>query len=406
MPAALGSLAALTPSPPSSPQPRPAGASPPTFTWTTATSPHLRAPPWSSLPCGSRAGTLPCAQAPHTAPDSLWLGPLPAAPVTELKYRCSLLCPSFCTQSVSSSVVCPSLCNPRDRSPPGSSIHGILQARILEWVAISSSRGLPKPRIEPESLQLLHWQAGSLPTEPPGKLLHLPQFFGLEMLCTHKTQVLGASFMKTESKRCTQGGQTAGVLATPVPTPWGALCTIHTAGLCVCVRVCSCMCVAIHQCVCFPARQRQEHHAQRVIPQTHDFANTHRGKKESRAQKVQWAGDTNQRGRYLRMPAEQSRRGLGPQGNWAEWVRAETGPKVQKPTLGALTVSFRGSELKARLQLVPEWPWSAIYRAGKGLHFLTCRVGLEMPALHDWGSQARSRAALCKPSSSLQKSRC
>ena len=35
---------------------------------------------------------------------------------------------------------CPTLCNPRDCSPPGSSIHGILQARILEWVAISFSK--------------------------------------------------------------------------------------------------------------------------------------------------------------------------------------------------------------------------------------------------------------------------
>ena len=36
---------------------------------------------------------------------------------------------------------CPTLCNPMDCSPPGSSIHGILQARILEWVAIPFSRG-------------------------------------------------------------------------------------------------------------------------------------------------------------------------------------------------------------------------------------------------------------------------
>ena len=36
---------------------------------------------------------------------------------------------------------CPTLCNPRDCSPPGSSVHGILRARILEWVAISFSRG-------------------------------------------------------------------------------------------------------------------------------------------------------------------------------------------------------------------------------------------------------------------------
>ena len=41
---------------------------------------------------------------------------------------------------------CPTLCNPMDFSPPGSSVHGILQARILEWVAISSSRGSSPPR--------------------------------------------------------------------------------------------------------------------------------------------------------------------------------------------------------------------------------------------------------------------
>ena len=37
--------------------------------------------------------------------------------------------------------LCPTLCDPMDCSPPGSSIHRILQARILEWVAVSSSRG-------------------------------------------------------------------------------------------------------------------------------------------------------------------------------------------------------------------------------------------------------------------------
>ena len=41
---------------------------------------------------------------------------------------------------------CPTPCNPMDCSPPGSSVHGILQARILEWVAILSSRGYSRPR--------------------------------------------------------------------------------------------------------------------------------------------------------------------------------------------------------------------------------------------------------------------
>ena len=41
---------------------------------------------------------------------------------------------------------CPALCDPVDCSPPGSSVHEIVQARILEWVAISSSRGSSQPR--------------------------------------------------------------------------------------------------------------------------------------------------------------------------------------------------------------------------------------------------------------------
>ena len=36
---------------------------------------------------------------------------------------------------------CPTLCNPMDCSPPGSSVHEIFQAKILEWVAISFSKG-------------------------------------------------------------------------------------------------------------------------------------------------------------------------------------------------------------------------------------------------------------------------
>ena len=41
---------------------------------------------------------------------------------------------------------CPTLCDPVDCSPPGSSFHGILKARILEWIAISFSRGSSQPR--------------------------------------------------------------------------------------------------------------------------------------------------------------------------------------------------------------------------------------------------------------------
>ena len=41
---------------------------------------------------------------------------------------------------------CPTLCDPVDYNPPGNSVHGILQARILKWVAMPFSRGSSQPR--------------------------------------------------------------------------------------------------------------------------------------------------------------------------------------------------------------------------------------------------------------------
>ena len=105
---------------------------------------------------------------------------------------------------------CPTLCYPIDSSPPGSSVHGIPQARILEGIAIPFSRGSSQPRNQTwvsciagrfctiwatrktqkilewvamlsswgssrardwtcVSYIYLHWQAGSLPLAPPGK---------------------------------------------------------------------------------------------------------------------------------------------------------------------------------------------------------------------------------------------
>ena len=52
----------------------------------------------------------------------------------------SILC---CAESLQLS---PALCSPEDCGPPGSSVHGILQARILEWVAVPSVRGSSRPR--------------------------------------------------------------------------------------------------------------------------------------------------------------------------------------------------------------------------------------------------------------------
>ena len=74
---------------------------------------------------------------------------------------------------------CLTLCNRMDCSPPGSSVHGILQARILEWIAMPFSRGSSWPRGWTCVSCLLHWQGGSLPLAPPGKPMHtyIPSFW-------------------------------------------------------------------------------------------------------------------------------------------------------------------------------------------------------------------------------------
>ena len=51
---------------------------------------------------------------------------------------------------------------------------GILQARILEWVSMASSKGSSQPKDWTRLLSLLHWQAGSLPLAPPGKPMENP----------------------------------------------------------------------------------------------------------------------------------------------------------------------------------------------------------------------------------------
>ena len=57
----------------------------------------------------------------------------------------------------------PTLCDPMDCRPPSSSLHGILQARILEWVAMPFCRDLPDPKIRPTYPVTPALQAGSLP---------------------------------------------------------------------------------------------------------------------------------------------------------------------------------------------------------------------------------------------------
>ena len=63
---------------------------------------------------------------------------------------CFHFVPALCAKLLQ---LCLTLCDPMDSSPPGSTVHGILQERILEWVAISSSReDLPNSGIEPAFL--------------------------------------------------------------------------------------------------------------------------------------------------------------------------------------------------------------------------------------------------------------
>ena len=71
------------------------------------------------------------------------------------KWLC--VCACWVTES------CPTLCNPMSCSPPGSFVHGIFQAGVLEHVAVSYPRGSSRPRIKLSFWRLLHWQVDSLP---------------------------------------------------------------------------------------------------------------------------------------------------------------------------------------------------------------------------------------------------
>ena len=76
---------------------------------------------------------------------------------SEILHVCVCVCVCACSVPQSR----PTRCDPMDCSPPGSSVHGILQARILEWVAMPFSSGPSRPW--ESNLGLLHWQEDSLP---------------------------------------------------------------------------------------------------------------------------------------------------------------------------------------------------------------------------------------------------
>ena len=107
---------------------------------------------WGLNFCGS------CPQEGFSLFSSFWVGPCnqklsPLLPASLLVHLTSLLISqgqSISLRSLWREVIvtqlCLTLCDPMDCSPPGFSIHGILQARILEWVAIPFSRGSSRPR--------------------------------------------------------------------------------------------------------------------------------------------------------------------------------------------------------------------------------------------------------------------
>ena len=99
---------------------------------------------------------------------------------------------------------CPTLCNHMDYSLPGSSVHGISQARILEWMAISSSRGSSQPRdqihISCIGRQVLYHRANGKITL--SKLVDFQPCYSLVNLGAE-----GRKVMKKSAKRATDPGR-------------------------------------------------------------------------------------------------------------------------------------------------------------------------------------------------------
>ena len=100
---------------------------------------------------------------------------------------------------------CPTLCHPVDCSPPGSSIHGILQARILEWVAISFPRG---------SSQLRDWTQVSHIAGRCFNLWPTREYF-TKLVCKYRT--VNWSTLAEGNKMCTLPWITDSFYISPIP---------------------------------------------------------------------------------------------------------------------------------------------------------------------------------------------
>ena len=110
---------------------------------------------------------------PSSPPINRGISPFTLAMYRAINPVCVCVCVCVCASMhvcVLVTLPCLTVCNPMDCSPPGFSAHGILQARILEWVAIAFSSGSSEPR---DQTQVSHIAADSLPPEPPGKPQYL-----------------------------------------------------------------------------------------------------------------------------------------------------------------------------------------------------------------------------------------
>ena len=91
-------------------------------------------------------------------------------------------------------------------SPAGSSVHGILQARLLEWVTMPSSRGSSQPR---DRTRVSCIAADSLPSQPPGKLqdyLRLSSICRGPTLCLLRIYDQGERCIQLTASRCSPVG--------------------------------------------------------------------------------------------------------------------------------------------------------------------------------------------------------
>jgi len=117
--------------------------------------------------------------------------------VYSLPFLKLILC--FC---VLDAQLCLTLCDPMDCSPPGSSVYGIFQAKILEWVASFSSRGSSWPKDWTQVSHIVGWFFTIWATREPPKFIYLAllglryvmwglRCFVLDLLLQHRDSLVG-----------------------------------------------------------------------------------------------------------------------------------------------------------------------------------------------------------------------